>query len=77
MKNDNGEKTDLDVINEWLAEIKAGDGATETDNIRANMLVRHGCKTCKHFSKLITEDPCFDCDPRKGSGRDYWEFNDG
>lgn len=47
----------------------------ETKELLSKMV--HRCATCKHSSKLITEEPCFDCDTRKGSGKDYWEINDG
>lgn len=31
----------------------------------------HGCDTCKHNRKIITEEPCSSCDIRLGNNR--WE----
>lgn len=38
--------------------------------------IQKGCHNCKHCSKLITEEPCMDCDPRTDSPKNHWEAED-
>lgn len=38
---------------------------------------QNGCYNCKHCNKLITEEPCMDCDPRTDSPKNHWEAEDG
>ena len=38
--------------------------------------IQKGCRNCKHCSKLITEEPCMDCDPRTESPKNHWEAED-
>lgn len=45
--------------------IPYSDGCENFDN--------KGCRNCKHCSKLITEEPCMDCDPRTDSPKNHWE----
>ena len=35
----------------------------------------HACRTCKHYFKKLTEEPCLSCDIRLGN--DKWEAKDG
>lgn len=35
--------------------------------------IQKGCHNCKHCSKLITEEPCMDCDPRYEGPKNHWE----
>ena len=33
----------------------------------------HSCSTCKHEGKPITANPCWECDNRPNTGKDFWE----
>ena len=37
---------------------------------------QNGCYNCKYCSKLITEEPCMDCDPRYEGPKNHWEAED-
>ena len=43
-------------------------------NIEEARQAGHGCDTCKHNRKIITDEPCSSCDIRLGNNK--WEAKD-